>query len=145
MGKEIEEVDVPADLKDQVIKYRGQLIEAIVENDEEMMTQYLEGNEPEIAELKKVLRKATIENKIVPILVGSALKNKGVQFLLDAIVEFLPSPIDVPPMEGTAVNDEEKIKLENLQMKSLYQLWLLRLRLTLMLGGFALPGYTQVF
>jgi len=76
-GKEIDETDVPEDMKEKVEKYRGELIEAIVENDEELMTQYLEGNEPDIKDLKRVLRNATIANKIVPILVGSALKIKA--------------------------------------------------------------------
>jgi len=95
-------------MKEKVEKYRGELIEAIVENDEELMTQYLEGNEPDIKDLKRVLRNATIANKIVPILVGSALKNKGVQHLLDAIVDYLPNPLDIPAVEGVDMNDEEK-------------------------------------
>ena len=108
MGKEIEEVDIPEDMKNQVEEHRGKLIEAIVENDEELMSQYLGGKEPELKKLKDVLRKATISNALVPVLVGSALKNRGVQFLLDAIVEYLPSPLDIPPVEGTDPKDETK-------------------------------------
>ena len=110
MGKEWEETDVPDDMKEKVEKFRHELIEAIVENSDELMEKYLDGKEEEISleELKSVLRKAVIENKIMPILCGSALKNKGVQFLLDAIVEFLPSPVDIPPVEGFDPKDEEK-------------------------------------
>lgn len=107
-GKQFEKRDVPEDMKDKVEEYRGQLIEAIVEHDESLMDKYLSGVEPSIEELNKVLRKAVINNKIVPVLCGSALKNKGVQFLLDAVTAYLPSPIDVPPMEGHDPEDEEK-------------------------------------
>ncbi|MFH1781301.1 MAG: elongation factor G [Patescibacteria group bacterium] len=116
MGNEVEETEVPEDMKEKVAKFRGELIEAIVENDEEMMNQYLEGNEPELEKLKAALRKGVIANEIVPVLVGSALKNKGVQKLLDAICDFLPSPLDLPPVEGeNPENHEEKIhrKAEN--------------------------------
>jgi len=106
-GKEFEKRDIPEDMKDKVEQYRNKLIEAIVENDEALMEKYLSGEEPSVAELKKVLRKAVIGNKMVPVFVGSALKNKGVQFLLDAIVSYLPSPLDLPDVEGTEPRDEE--------------------------------------
>jgi len=106
-GKQFEKRDIPADLKDKVEEYRGQLIEAIVENDEALMEKYLNGEELSVADLKKVLRKAVIGNKLVPVLVGSALKNKGVQFLLDAIVAYLPSPLDLPEVEGTEPRNED--------------------------------------
>ena len=106
-GKEFEKRDIPEDLKDKVEEYRGKLIEAIVENDEALMEKYLGGEEPALEDLKKVLRKAVIDNKIVPVFVGSALKNKGVQFLLDAIVAYLPSPLDLPDIEGTEPRNEE--------------------------------------
>jgi elongation factor G len=109
LGVKIEEIEIPEDLKDKATEYRSKLVEAIVENDEALMDKYLAGEELSIEELKKALRKATIDNKIVPILVGTALKNKGVQKLLDAVVEFLPSPMDIPPMEGTDPKDEEKV------------------------------------
>ncbi len=109
LGIKINEIDVPEDMKEKTEKYRGKLVEAIVENDEALMDKYLAGEEIPVADLKRVLRKATIENKIVPILVGSALKNKGVQALLDAIVDFLPSPLEIPPMQGTDPNDPEKV------------------------------------
>ena len=106
-GKEFEKRDIPEDMKAKVEEYRGKLIEAIVENDEALLEKYLGGEEPAINDLKKVLRKAVIDNKLVPVLVGSALKNKGVQFLLDAIVAYLPSPIELPPIEGTEPRNEE--------------------------------------
>ena len=107
-GKEFEKRDIPDELKDKVEEYRAQLIEAIVENDEALTDKYLNGEEPLLEDLKKVLRQAVIDNKIVPVFVGSALKNKGVQFLLDAVTAYLPSPLDVPAIQGTDPNDEEK-------------------------------------
>ena len=109
-GKEITEEEIPEELSKVAETARHVLIEAIVENDDTLMHQYLEGKEPALGELKAVLRKAVIQCKVIPILCGSALKNKGVQFLLDAIVEYLPSPLDVPdlvasdPKTGAAVS-----------------------------------------
>lgn len=100
MGKEIREEPVPEEMKEKVKEYRSKLVEAIVENDEDLMNKYLEGQEIEVADLKRVLRKATCSFTIVPVLCGSALKNKGVQFLLDAINDYLPSPLDIPPVRG---------------------------------------------
>ncbi|MDD5172624.1 MAG: elongation factor G [Patescibacteria group bacterium] len=108
MGKEIKEEEIPTDLKNQAEKFRHNLIEAIVEHDEKLMSEYLAGQEPEISELKKVLRQLVIQGKMMPILCGSALKNKGVQLLLDAICEYLPSPLEVPPVEGFVPGSEEK-------------------------------------
>ena len=108
LGTDIKEEEVSADMKDDVEKYRGELIEAIVENNEEMMNKYLAGEEISIEDLKAELRKGVISNSIIPIFCGTALKNKGVQILLDAVCDYLPSPLDVPPMEGTDVDDEEK-------------------------------------
>ena len=106
-GKEFEKRDIPDDMKDKVEEYRGKIIEAIVENDEALMEKYLGGEEPDIVDLKKVLRQAVIDNKIVPVFVGSALKNKGVQFLLDAITAYLPSPLDLPEIKGNEPRNEE--------------------------------------
>ncbi len=100
MGKEWDETEVPADLKEKVEQYRHALIEAIAEQDDTMLHSYLEGKEPEIADLKRVLRKAVLANALVPVFVGSALKNKGVQFLLDGVVDYLPNPLDIPPVQG---------------------------------------------
>jgi elongation factor G len=108
MGKDIEVTDVPENMKKLVEEYRAKLVEAISENDEHLMNQYLEGKDIPIDELKRVLRKAVIKGEIFPVLCGSALKNKGVQYLLDAICDYLPSPLDVPPIEGTDPADFEK-------------------------------------
>lgn len=106
-GKTFEVRAIPEDMKEKVEEYRAKLIEAIVEHDEKLMEKYLNGEEIAILDLKKVLRQAVITGKIVPVLCGSALKNKGVQFLLDAITAYLPSPLDVPQLEGTEPRNEE--------------------------------------
>jgi len=101
MGEVVEvSHDIPAHLVEDVEKYRAELIERIVENDETLMNAYLEGNEPSLADLKRVLRKAVIANEIFPVLCGTALRNKGVQTVLDAVVDYLPSPLDLPPVRG---------------------------------------------
>ena len=109
MGKEIEEVDIPADLKDRADEYRAKLVEAIAENDEKLMEKYLGGTELTLEELKKGLREATVSFKIVPVLCGSALKNKGVQFMLDAVVDFLPSPLDISAIKGYDPDNKENV------------------------------------
>ena len=101
MGKEVVAYDIPENMKAEAEKYRGELIERIVENDEKMMNEYLEGKEIPLADLKKMLRKAVIANEIFPVLTGSSLKNKGVQLVLDAVVDYLPSPLDLPAAKGT--------------------------------------------
>jgi elongation factor G len=106
-GKNFEVRAIPEDMKEKVEEFRAKLIEAIVEHDEQLMEKYLNGEEIAILDLKKVLRHATITGKLVPVLCGSALKNKGVQFLLDAITAYLPSPLDVPELEGTEPRNEE--------------------------------------
>lgn len=100
LGEKIKEEAIPEDMKDKVEKYRGELVEAIAGHDDKLASQYLEGKDIPVDELKKVLHKAVVEVKIVPVLCGSALKNKGVQFLLDAICEYLPNPTEVPSVEG---------------------------------------------
>jgi len=108
LGTKIDEAEVPAEMKDKVEEFRNQLVEAIVENDEELMNAYLEGKEISVEDLKRVLRQAVINYKIIPVLCGSALKNKGVQLLLDAVVEYLPSPIDIDPPVGHDPQDPSK-------------------------------------
>ncbi len=100
MGNKIIMEDVPEDMKADVEKYRAILIEKVAEHDEVLMNMYLEGNEPSVPELKKVIRKAVISNSLFPVFAGSALKNKGVQIVLDAVVEYLPCPLDIPPVRG---------------------------------------------
>jgi len=108
-GEIIESKEIPADLIEKAKEYRKLLIEKVVEQDEELLNQYLEGQEPDEEKIRKVLREATIKEKIVPVLCGSSFKNKGVQPLIDAIVEYLPSPIDVPPVEGIHPKTGEKV------------------------------------
>ncbi|QQV78231.1 elongation factor G [Sphingomonas aliaeris] len=92
--------DIPEDMAEKAAKYRSELIEMAVEQDDDLMEAYLEGNEPSTADLKKLIRKGTLEMAFVPVVCGSAFKNKGVQPLLDAVVDYLPSPLDVPAIQG---------------------------------------------
>lgn len=100
LGKEIEVGDIPEDMLDEANKYRQIMVEAVAETDDELMMKYLEGEELTIEEIKTAIRKATVTNKMFPVLCGSAYKNKGVQMLLDAIVDFMPSPLDIPAIKG---------------------------------------------
>ena len=100
MGEEVIEGEVPANLLEDAKKYRGELVERIVEQDDVVMSAYLEGQEPSVEVLKQLLRKGVIANEIFPVYTGSALKNKGVQLVLDAVVDYLPSPLDLPPATG---------------------------------------------
>ena len=100
MGDHLRREPVPENLKAEVEKHRAELIEKIVSEDDKLMSAYLDGKEPSMEDLKKTLRKAVIANSIVPVFCGSALKNKGVQLVLDAVVEYLPSPLDIPPVTG---------------------------------------------
>ncbi len=108
LGAKYEIVDIPDELKDKAQEWREKMIEGIVETDDQLMEKYLEGEEISEEELVKALRKATIEKVVVPILCGSAFKNKGVQPLLDAVIDFLPSPIDLPPIRGINPNTGEE-------------------------------------
>ena len=100
-GTDIQETDIPADIQDQAEEYRAKLIEAVSETDEALIEKYLEGEELTEAEIRKGLRQGTVAGTIVPLLCGSAFKNKGVQLMLDAVVDYLPSPIEVPAIQGT--------------------------------------------
>ncbi len=106
LGAKFEYQDIPDDLKEKAAKYRSELIEMAVEQDDAAMEAYLEGNEPDVATLKKLIRKGTLEMAFVPILCGSAFKNKGVQPLLDAVVDYLPSPLDIPDVQGVKLDGE---------------------------------------
>ncbi len=105
-GEEITEIEIPAELKEQAEKYRSELIEKAVEQDDDLLEKYLEGKELTMDEIKKGLRAGTLNNSIYLVLAGSALKNIGVQFMLDAVNDFLPSPLDVPAVEGFNPKDE---------------------------------------
>ncbi len=107
LGAKYHDIEIPADLKDQAREYREKLVEAAVELDDAAMTAYLEGKEPDEATLKRLIRKATIDSTFFPVLCGSAFKNKGVQPLLDAVVDYLPSPADVPPVKGVDLKGNE--------------------------------------
>lgn len=107
LGTKIDETDIPEDMKEKAAQYRAALLEAIIENDETLMNAYLAGQEVSLEDLKRVLRKACIAGALVPVLCGSALKNKGVQFMLDAVNDYLPSPLDVPPVTGFHPRDPE--------------------------------------
>ncbi len=107
LGAQFEEQDIPADLADKAAEYREKLIELAVEQDDAAMEAYLEGNEPDEETLKKCIRKGTCGLSFVPVLNGTAFKNKGVQPLLDAVVDYLPSPVDVPAVKGVKPDSEE--------------------------------------
>ena len=107
MGVQFEEKDIPADLLDQANEYREQMVEAAAESSEELMDEYLENGDLSIEQIKSALRKLTIANDIVPVMCGSAFKNKGVQAMLDGIVEYLPSPTEVPAIQGLDKQDNE--------------------------------------
>ena len=106
-GEDISISDIPEDMKDLAEEYRGIMIEAICDTDDALMEKYLDGEEPSVEELKTALRAATISVKIIPVLCGSAYRNKGVQKLLDAIIEFMPAPTDVPDIKGIDDNGNE--------------------------------------
>ncbi len=108
LGEKIELVDIPADMADMAQEYHESMVESISETDDDLMEKYLSGEEPTIEELKKALRAATIAGTINPVLCGTSYRNKGVQMLLDAIVEFLPSPIDIPPVSGVNKDSGEE-------------------------------------
>lgn len=107
LGKDVREEEIPADLVDQAEEYRMAMIESIAESDEELMEKYLEGEELTLEEIMVALRKATIANEIVPCICGSSYKNKGVQQMIDGVVAFLPSPLDIPAIKGTTLEGEE--------------------------------------
>jgi elongation factor G len=110
LGAKYQDVDIPADLLDQARDYREKMIEAAVELDDDAMTAYLEGKEPDEATLKRLIRKAVITGAFYPVLCGSAFKNKGVQPLLDAVVDYLPSPLDVPAIKGIDDKGNEVVR-----------------------------------
>jgi elongation factor G len=110
MGEEVIEGEIPAQYLEEAKKHRASLIERIVEQDDAAMGAYLEGKEPSLDELKALLRKAVINNAIFPVYCGSALKNKGVQLVLDAVVDYLPSPLDLKPVTGTNPKTGEPIE-----------------------------------
>ena len=109
LGKDMRVEEIPEDMKEIAAEYREKLLEAVAEQDEELMLKFLDGEEITTDEIKAVLRKATIDNTIVPVVCGTSYRNKGVQKLLDAIVDFMPSPVDVPSIKGTDAETGEEI------------------------------------
>jgi elongation factor G len=108
LGKDMRVEEIPADLKETAEQYHHDMIEAIVETDDDLMAKYLESEEITVAELKKALRTATLNNKVVPVTCGSAHKNKGVQTLLDAVIDYMPAPTDIPAIKGIVPGTEEE-------------------------------------
>ena len=106
-GEDISIVDIPEDMQDEAEEWHTKMVEQICDLDEDLMEKYLEGEEPTIDELKKALRKGTCENLAVPVCCGSAHFNKGIQKLLDAVIEYMPAPTDIPPVKGTTMDGEE--------------------------------------
>ena len=104
LGKEFETTDIPADMMDQAEEWREKLVESVCETDEELMMMYLEGEEPTVEQIKATIRKETIEGRMVPVVCGSSYRNKGVQLMLDAVLDYMPSPVDIPAIKG--VNPE---------------------------------------
>ncbi|AKM82680.1 TPA: elongation factor G [Candidatus Berkelbacteria bacterium] len=109
-GQTVTEEEIPADLKTKAEEYRQKLIEKIAETDDTLINKYLEGEEIAYADLKNALRKATLANLLIPVFAGTALKNKGVQPMLDAVIDYLPSPIDIPAIKGVKPRTEEEIE-----------------------------------
>ncbi|WP_343220405.1 elongation factor G [Pilosibacter fragilis] len=109
-GDDISVTDIPEDMADDAELYHGELVEKICELDDDLMMQYLEGEEPTVDEMKKVLRKATCECQAIPVCCGTAYRNKGVQKLLDAIIEYMPSPLDIPPIKGVDLEGNEVVR-----------------------------------
>ncbi|HZC83115.1 MAG TPA: GTP-binding protein, partial [Rubrobacter sp.] len=107
LGAEWDEVEIPAEMRDLAEEYRERLLEAVADQDEELMMMYLEGEEIEPSRIREAIREATLRIKMTPVFCGSAFKNKGVQPLLDGVIDYLPSPLDVPPIHGVTPEGEE--------------------------------------
>ncbi len=110
LGKDISEVEIPDDMKEKAAEYRQNLVEAVAETDEALMEKYFEEGDLPIDDIKKAIRKATIDNEIVPVLCGTSYKNKGVQKLLDAVIDYMPSPLDVPAIKGVNPDTDEEVE-----------------------------------
>ncbi len=111
LGKDMKVEEIPEDMRELAEKYHADLIEHVCEQDEELLEKYLEGEEPTIEEVKRVIRQSTIDNTMVPVTCGTSYRNKGVQKLLDAIVDYMPSPVDVPAIKGINPETEEEVEV----------------------------------
>ena len=110
LGKEYEITDIPEDLKADSEEWKEKLVEAVAELDEELMMKFLEGEEITKKEIKEAIRKATLSGEMIPVTCGSAYRNKGVQMMLDAVIDYMPSPIDIPPIKGVFLEQEKRKK-----------------------------------
>ena len=110
LGTDIEETDIPADMADEAAEWRGKLMEAVAETDEVLIEKFLESGELSVQELKDGIREGVLKHGLVPMLCGSAFKNKGVQLVLDAVIDYLPAPVDVPPIQGVLPNGKEAVR-----------------------------------
>ena len=110
LGQDIEETDIPAEFVEQVEELRNELIERVAELDEELTMKYLEGEEITIDEIKSALRKGVVDVKIFPVICGSSYRNKGVQLMLDAVIDYLPAPVDVPAIKGLLEDGTEAVR-----------------------------------
>ena len=108
LGKEFETVDIPAEMADLAAEWRENLLESVCSADEELMMMYLEGEEPTVEQIKAVIRKETIENRMIPVVCGSSYRNKGVQLMLDAVLDYMPSPVDIPAIKGINPDTDEE-------------------------------------
>jgi len=113
LGAKFEVTEIPDDLKEKALEYREQLVEMAVEQDEDLLMMYLEGEEPSEEELKRCIRQGTLAGDFVPVITGTAFKNKGVQPLLDAVIDYMPSPLDVEAIKGTSLDGEKDMKRES--------------------------------
>ncbi len=113
MGQDMRVEEIPEDMKELAEKYHADLVEHVCEQDEELLEKYLEGEEPTKEEIKRVIRKSTIDNTMVPVTCGTSYRNKGVQKLLDAIVDYMPAPTDVPAIKGTNPDTDEEVSVES--------------------------------
>src|SRR5574344_261082 len=110
LGTDIEEIDIPEEYQELAEEWRGKLVEAVAETDEDLMMAYLEGEEIDVPTLKAAIRKATVAAEFYPVFCGSAFKNKGVQLLLDGVIDYLPAPIDIPSIKGTLPDTGEEVE-----------------------------------
>jgi len=112
LGKSYETLEIPAEMKEEVEKWRAEMIEKVAETDDSLLEKYLTGEEPTVSELKTAIRTATIKGEMYPVFAGTALKNKGIQPILDAVIDYLPSPLDIPATKATEVGSEEEIEIK---------------------------------
>ena len=130
-------------MKDKAEEYRSALLEAVAEQDEELMMKYLDGEELTVEEIQSAIRKGTLDNSIIPVTCGTSYKNKGVQKLLDAIIAYMPSPLDIPPIKGVNPETDEEEERPADDNNPLLR-WHLRLRPTRLLVNFVSSVYIRV-